>query len=55
MTVEEGERVLLGPKQPSMQFVTGDQLGDFCVFLCSDAAAQMTGTALPMDGGWTAQ
>ncbi|WP_431857718.1 3-hydroxybutyrate dehydrogenase [Azospirillum sp.] len=46
---------LLGAKQPSGQFVTPEQLGALAVFLCSDAAAQMTGAALPMDGAWTAQ
>ncbi|WP_029010311.1 3-hydroxybutyrate dehydrogenase [Azospirillum halopraeferens] len=48
-------RQLLEEKQPSRQFVTPEQLGDLTVFLCSDAAAQMTGSALVMDGGWTAQ
>lgn len=46
---------LLGAKQPSGEFVTPDQLGQLAVFLCSDAAAQMTGSNLTMDGGWTAQ
>ncbi|MCW2243882.1 3-hydroxybutyrate dehydrogenase [Azospirillum canadense] len=46
---------LLGAKQPSGEFVTPDQLGQLAVFLCSDAAAQMTGANLTMDGGWTAQ
>jgi len=41
--------------QPSKQFATVDQLGALAAFLCTDAAAQITGTALPMDGGWTAQ
>jgi 3-hydroxybutyrate dehydrogenase len=40
--------------QPTKQFATVDQLGALAVFLASDAAAQITGTALPMDGGWTA-
>jgi 3-hydroxybutyrate dehydrogenase len=41
--------------QPTRQFVTTDQLGALAVFLCTDAAASITGTALPVDGGWTAQ
>ena len=51
----EGARHLLSEKQPSQQFVTVDQLGELVVFLCSDAASQITGTTLPIDGGWTAQ
>jgi 3-hydroxybutyrate dehydrogenase len=46
---------LLAEKQPSQEFVTPEQLGALAVFLCSDAAAQIRGTALPVDGGWTAQ
>ena len=46
---------LLAEKQPSREFVTPEQLGALTVFLCSDAAAQVRGQALAMDGGWTAQ
>lgn len=46
---------LLGEKQPSQEFVTPEQLGALAVFLCSEAAAQIRGAALPVDGGWTAQ
>ena len=53
--LEAGARDLLSEKQPSKQFVTVNQLAAYVVFLCSDAAAQITGTALPLDGGWTAQ
>lgn len=48
-------RDLLSEKQPSLQFVTPDQLGATAVFLASDAAAQITGATLPVDGGWTAR
>jgi 3-hydroxybutyrate dehydrogenase len=45
----------LSEKQPSLEFVTPQQLGGLAVFLCSEAAAQMRGQTLTMDGGWTAQ
>jgi len=47
-------RDVLLAAQATKQFVTTAQLGALTVFLCTDAAAQITGTALPMDGGWTA-
>ena len=40
--------------QATKEFVTVEQLGAFAVFLCSDAAASVTGAALSMDGGFTA-
>ena len=41
-------------RQPSRQFATVEQLAGTCCFLCSDAADQITGTTISMDGGWTA-
>ena len=55
VSIEAARRDLLGEKQPSGQFVTPAQIGDSVIFLCSEAAAQMTGAALAIDGGWTAQ
>jgi 3-hydroxybutyrate dehydrogenase len=40
--------------QPTKTFVTPDQIGALAVFLCSDAASQITGANIPVDGGWTA-
>jgi len=52
---ESAARELLAEKQPSLQFVTPEQLAATAVFLASDAAAQMTGASLSVDGGWTAR
>ena len=41
-------------RQPSGEFATVEQVGGTAVFLCSDAAAQITGTTISVDGGWTA-
>lgn len=41
-------------RQPSKEFATTQQLGGVAAFLCSDAAAQITGTTISVDGGWTA-
>ncbi|MGO4849913.1 SDR family oxidoreductase, partial [Inquilinus sp. 2KB_12] len=52
---DDATKQLLGEKQPSMTFVTPEQLGATVAFLCSPAADQITGTAISVDGGWTAQ
>jgi 3-hydroxybutyrate dehydrogenase len=52
---DEAALALLGEKQPSLTFVTPEQLGGTVAFLCSPAADQITGTAIAVDGAWTAR
>jgi len=52
---DEAKRRLLAEKQPSGEFATPTEIGALAVFLCSDAAAQIRGASLSIDGGWTAQ
>jgi len=54
LTKEQVINDVLLEAQPTKQFVTVDQVAGLALFLCSDAAASMTGAVLPMDGGWTA-
>jgi 3-hydroxybutyrate dehydrogenase len=55
ISVEDAAKELLSEKQPSLQFVTPKQLGGAAVFLASEAADQMNGATLSLDGGWTAR
>jgi 3-hydroxybutyrate dehydrogenase len=54
LTKEQVINDVLLEAQPTKQFVTSEQMAALAVFLCSDAAAQLTGTNIPVDGGWTA-
>ncbi len=54
MTKEQVINDVLLHAQPTKEFVTVDELAALIVFLCSDAAKQITGANLSMDGGWTA-
>jgi 3-hydroxybutyrate dehydrogenase len=47
--------LLLREKQPSLSFIAPGQIAQTVLFLCSPAAAAITGTAIPVDGGWVAQ
>jgi 3-hydroxybutyrate dehydrogenase len=52
---DEATKLLLGEKEPSMQFTTPEELGALAVFFCSDASNNVRGVAWNMDGGWFAQ
>lgn len=55
ITEEEVLRDVMLLAQPTKRLVGIDEIAQMTVFLCSDAAASITGTVLPMDGGWTAK
>jgi 3-hydroxybutyrate dehydrogenase len=54
-SVREEEIALLSEKQPMHQFTKPEGIGALAVFLCSDGAATITGSAYSIDGGWVAQ
>jgi 3-hydroxybutyrate dehydrogenase len=55
LTEEQVIRDVLLHAQPTRKFVTTEQIGALAAFLRTEAAASITGTALPIEGGWTAQ
>ena len=55
MTEEQVKRDVLLAAQPTKEFVTVEQVAALALYLCSDAAAPITGANIPIDGGWTAQ
>ena len=55
ISVDQAKTELLSEKQPSHEFASPEEIGALAVFLCSEAAAQIRGAALAVDGGWTAQ
>src|SRR5262249_46738502 len=55
LSTEEATARLLLEKQPSGEFSTPEQIGALAAFLCSDAARNIRGATMTVDGGWTAQ
>ena len=54
MTAEQVKRDVMLAAQPTKEFVTVEEIAGLAVFLCSDAARNMTGSLITMDGGWNA-
>jgi 3-hydroxybutyrate dehydrogenase len=55
LTEEQVVRDVLLHAQPTRKFVTTEEIGALAVFLCTGGGASITGAALPIEGGWTAQ
>ncbi len=53
--VEDAAARLVGANQPSGEFVRPEQVSALAMFLCSDAAREVRGACIPVDGGWTAR
>jgi 3-hydroxybutyrate dehydrogenase len=54
LTREEAERRFFSTKQPTGRFISAEQVAALMVFLCGPESADITGAALPVDGGWAA-
>lgn len=55
ISFDEAKQILLLEKQPSGNFVNPEDIGEMVSFLCTDAASQINGSAINIDGGWLAR
>ena len=55
MTEADVVKNIILASQPTKRFITADQVAEMALFLCTDAASGITGTAFSIDGGWTAR
>lgn len=55
LEMTQAKEQLISAKQPMLQMAQTSHIGELIAFLCSDAATSITGTAMPIDGAWTAQ
>ena len=54
-TLKKEEQNLLNEKQPNLSFIKGADIAALTYFLCTDAAKDITGSSINIDGGWTSQ
>jgi 3-hydroxybutyrate dehydrogenase len=55
LSMEDAQRVLLAEKEPTLRFTAPEDIAEAVLFLCGPAGANITGTTLALDGGWTAR
>jgi len=55
VSFSEAKKALITAKQPMPEMAKPSHIGELALYLCSEAANSITGTTLPIDGGWTAQ
>ncbi|WP_026186796.1 3-hydroxybutyrate dehydrogenase [Ensifer sp. BR816] len=55
MTEEQVKAEVILKAQPTHEFVKAEEIGALALYLASDAARQVTGTQISIDGGWTAE
>ena len=55
VSAEEAIEAMLAEKQPSRRLSSPAEIARLAVWLCAPEAHNITGTAIPIDGGWTAQ